>query len=176
MPIRRAFVRSHRYFVDLLVLLPLYGVEDFLGVLDPPGHFVLLRLEDVGEDFVGLFAALAGEEDCLFGSVEEDLAVVEEVDLKELVAEAEHDGVARLEPLLDEDEAVVLLVLELLLGHVLHLLVEVDHEPLQEHVLLLEVAVLGHALDLVALDVLLLEGGVFDEVDVPAWMDAYCLF
>ena len=100
--------------------------------------------------------------------MEEDLAVVEEVDLEELVAESEHDGVAGLEPLLDEDEGVVPLVPELVLGHVVHLLVEVDDEALEQHVLLLEVAVLGHGVDPVALDVLLLEGGVLDEVDVPA--------
>jgi hypothetical protein len=42
----------------------------------------------------------------------------------------------------------------------------VDHKSLQQHVLLLEVTFLGKGVGLVALDVLLLEGGVLDEVDV----------
>jgi hypothetical protein len=39
--------------------------------------------------------------------VEEYLAVVEEVDLKELVAESEHDGVPSFKPLFDVYEAFI---------------------------------------------------------------------
>jgi hypothetical protein len=42
----------------------------------------------------------------------------------------------------------------------------VDHKSLQQLVLILEVTVLGKGVGLVALDALLLEDGVLDEVDV----------
>lgn len=65
-------------------------------------------MKHVGKCLVRLFALFAGEENCFFGSMEEYLAVVEEIDLKELVAESEHDGVPGFEPLLDVYEALVI--------------------------------------------------------------------
>ena len=88
--------------------------------------------------------------------MQQDLAIVEKVDLEEFVAEAEHDGVPGLQPLLDVDELVVGLELDLFLGHLLYLLVEVDDEPLEQQVFLLEVPVLGHGVGLVGEDVFLL--------------------
>ncbi len=43
--------------------------------------------------------------------MKQDLTIIEEVDLEKLVAQAKHNGMPSLKPLLDEDKIIVLLVL-----------------------------------------------------------------
>lgn len=106
--------------------------------------------------------------------MKEYLAVVEEVDLEEFVAESEHDGVPCLQPLLDVDELLVGLELELFGRQFFHFLVEVHDESFEKEIFLLEVTVLRHGVGPVGLDVLLLQGRILDEEDVPVWRKEYC--
>lgn len=99
--------------------------------------------------------------------MKQDLTVVKEVDLEELVAQSEHDGVSGLEPLFDVDEPVVLLEFKLLLGHLFHFLVEMNHEPLQQEVFFLKISIFRHIFSFVTQDVLLLQGRILHKVDVP---------
>lgn len=84
------------------------------------------------------------------------MTIVKKVDLKEFVAETEHDSVPGLQPLLDVDELVVGLELDLFRGHFLYLFVKVDDEPLEQQVFFLEVPILGHGVGLVGKYVFLL--------------------
>ncbi len=103
------------------------------------------------------------------------LTVIKKIDLKQLVAQPEHNSMSGLEPLLDIDKFLLSLEFQLLLRHLLHLLVQMYDESLEKEILLLKISVFGHRICLVAEDVLLLKGGVLDEVDVSRLMDGYCL-
>lgn len=65
-------------------------------------------------------------------------------------------------------EFVIGLKFEFFLRSFLHFLVEVDHEPFKQQVFLLKVSVFGHGFCSIGHDVLLLESGVFYEIDVSA--------
>lgn len=165
-----------RNILDFLIFLPLYRIEDFLGVLDPTSHLVLLRLQHVREGFVCLFSLFTCEQNRLLRGMQQYLAVVKEVDLKKFVAEAKHDSVSGFEPLLDVNELVVLLELELFLRHFFHFFIEMDHKPLQKQVFFLEVSIFGHTLGLVSQDALLLQCWIFHEVNSSTSNHTYCLF
>ena len=150
-----------------LIFLALDGIQYFLRVFDSPGHFILLRLEHIRKHFISLLAFFAGKHNCFLGSMQQNLAVVEEVDLEQFIAETEHNGVSGFQPLFDVDKLVISLVLDLFLGGLLNLLVEVNDEPFEEEVLFLEVPVSGHRLSLIGEDIFLFEGWVLNKVDVP---------
>ena len=95
------------------------------------------------------------------------MAVVKEVDLKDFIAESEHNGVFGLEPLFDIDELVVLLVSGL--GDIKFgdLVIEVDNELFEKHEFFLEVFVVGESVIFfphvrVNLNVFLFAGRVFN--------------
>ncbi len=71
------------------------------------------------------------------------MAVIKEVDLKDFIAESEHDGVLGFEPLLYVDEFIVFLVGGFGGSDFGDLVVEVDDEFLEKHELFLEVFVVG---------------------------------
>jgi hypothetical protein len=126
-----------------IILALLNRVEYLFGVLDPACHFGVFGLEGFGEGFIGLSAFLTGKQHSFFISIEQDLAVIKEVDLEDFIAESEHDGMFCFEPLLYVDELVVFLVGGFRGSDFGDFVIEVDDEFLEKHELFLEVFVVG---------------------------------
>lgn len=95
------------------------------------------------------------------------MAVIEEVDLKEFIAEAKHDGMSGFKPLFNVNEALIVLEPDFFVRYFFHFLVEMYHKALEKQILLLEVSVFGHCVSFICENVLLLECWIFDKVNVP---------
>ena len=71
-----------------------------------------------------------------------------------------------LEPLLDVDEPIVVLVFDFIGVGLLNFLIQVDDESLKQEIFLLEVSIFGHGVSTVGKNVLLLQRWILYEVNV----------
>lgn len=96
------------------------------------------------------------------------MAVVEEVYLEDFVAQAEHYCVTGFQPLLHVDEPFILVVDQLRLRQFGSFVIQLRNEPLKQHILLLEILIIGQAISGVADNIVLLGSRVIDIVDLFA--------
>lgn len=84
------------------------------------------------------------------------LAVVKEINLEELVAEAEHYRVPSLKPLLDVDKLIIVHIGVFFFGKLFKLFIEVNDKPLKKKIFLLKVSIFWERFGLVGKNLLLL--------------------
>ena len=88
----------------ILIILPivlLEGIQDIFCILDPPAELairVILDIIQANKLFDSFFAC---EFDYLLFSVEQNLTIIKEINLKDVVTESKHYGVFGLQPLPD---------------------------------------------------------------------------